>query len=47
MKISPNRIKQEPWITFGILKSSQVLENYKKTLQPTCTDATRQKYKDQ
>ena len=39
MKISPNRIEQEPWIPCGILKSSQRLKkNSIKTLQVTCTD---------
>ena len=48
MKITPNRIKQEPWITFGILKSSQRLKKlYKKTIQPTITDNIRKIYKDQ
>ena len=43
IKITPDRIKQEPWITFGVLKSSQRLKKlYKKTLQATCIDNIRQ-----
>ena len=41
MKISSNRIEQQPWITSGILKTLQRLQNAIKTLQVTCTDAIR------